>query len=154
MITNVPEEWIPSAMLWYVYSLRWQIELIFKQFKSVLSIHRSNTKNVHRLKCEIYGKLIMALLICRIHGGINAKLWNSKKRELSFDKLYKRMQERAFHILELLLTSISCMITYLSKEINQLIGNSMKCKQPSRKSTLQLIHDGFLINVEDANVIS
>ena len=154
MITNVPEKWIPSEMLWYVYSLRWQIELIFKQFKSVLSMHRSNTHNVHRLKCEIYGKLIMALLICRIHGGINARLWNSTKRELSFDKLYKRMQERAFHILELLLTSIGRMITYLSKEINQLIGNSMKCKQPSRKSTLQMLHDGFLINVEDAHVIS
>ena len=31
MITNVPEKWIPSEMLWYVYSLRWQIELIFKE---------------------------------------------------------------------------------------------------------------------------
>ena len=59
-------------------------------------MHRSNTHNVHRLKCEIYGKLIMALLICRIHGGINARLWNSTKRELSFDKLYKRDARTGF----------------------------------------------------------
>lgn len=154
MVTNVPEEWIPSEMLWRIYALRWQIELIFKQFKSILLIHQSNTANLNRLKCEIYGKLIMAILICRIHGEINARLWNSKKRELSFDKLYKRIQERSFHILELLLTSISHVITYLSKEINRLIRNSMKCKQHSRKSTLQNIDEGFLANIEEANVIS
>ena len=139
MITNVPKEWIPSEMLWKIYSLRWQIELIFKQFKSVLLIDQSNTQNEHRLKCEIYGKLIMAILICRIHGEINARLWNSKKRELSFDKFYKRIQERAFHVFELLLTSISLATTYLSTEIDRLIKNSMKGKQLSRKSTLQII---------------
>ncbi|MCP5007930.1 MAG: transposase, partial [Planctomycetes bacterium] len=102
MITNVPEKWIPSEMLWRIYSIRWQIELLFKQFKSILQVHHSNTGNVYRLKCEIYGKLIMATIISRIHGAINAKLWNADKRELSMDKFYKRMQERAFHLFELL----------------------------------------------------
>lgn len=154
MVTNVPEEWIPSQMLWNVYALRWQIELIFKQFKSVLMIHNSNTQNVHRLKCEIYGKLIMAILICQIHGGINAELWNVKKRELSFDKLYKRIQERAFHIFQLLLVSRSRTINYLSEGINRLIRNSMKCKQVSRKTTLEIIDQGLFLNIKDANVIA
>lgn len=154
MITNVPEEWIPSEMLWNIYSLRWQIELIFKQFKSVLMIHHSNTGKEYRLKCEIYGKLIMAILICRIHGEINAKLWNSKKQELSFDKLYKRIQERAFHIFELLLNSLNKAITYLSKELDLLIKNCIKYKQSSRKSTLQCIDEGFLEYMNDINMLS
>jgi len=154
MITNVPEEWIPSEMLWNIYSLRWQIELIFKQFKTILLIHRSNTQNEYRLKCEIYGKLIMAILIFRIHGEINARMWNSKKRELSFEKLYKRIQERAFHIFELLKISISSAIIYLSNEINRLIKNCMKGKQLSRKSTLEKIDEDILPNINEVNVVS
>lgn len=149
MFTNVPEQWIPSEMLWRIYSIRWQIELLFKQFKSILQIHKANTANVNRLKCEIYGKLIMATLINRMHGVINTNLWNTHKRELSMDKFYKRMQERAFHLLELLLTSLGKAVTYLSNELNRLIKNCMKCRQPSRKTTLQLIEEKIVLKIEE-----
>jgi len=152
MVTNVPEKRVPSEMLWPIYSVRWQIELLFKQIKSILQVHHSNTSNVFRLKCEIYGKLIMAVLINRIHGAINANLWNSHKRELSMDKFYKRIQEREFHLLELLLTSVDKAVTYLSNEVNRLIRNCMKCIQPSRKTTLQLIEGGIDLNVEELSV--
>lgn len=152
MITNVPEKWIPSEMLWRIYAIRWQIELLFKQMKSILQVHHSNTGNVCRLKCEIYGKLIMATIISRIHGSINAELWNAHKRELSMDKFYKRMQERAFHLLELLLTSVNKAITYLTKEVGGLIKNCMKCCQPSRMTTLQSIEKNIFLIVEDLKV--
>lgn len=152
MVTNVPEKWIPSEMLWRIYAIRWQIELLFKQMKSILQVHHSNTGNVCRLKCEIYGKLIMATIISRIHGSINAELWNTHKRELSMDKFYKRMQERAFHLLELLLTSVNKAITYLTKEVGGLIENCMKYHQPSRMTTLQSIEENIFLIVEDLNV--
>ncbi len=152
MITNVPEKWIPSEMLWRIYAIRWQIELLFKQMKSILQMHHSNTGNECRLKCEIYGKLIMATIISRIHGSINSQLWNTHKRELSMDKFYKRIQERAFHLLELLLTSLSKAITYLAKEVGGLIKNCMKCRQPSRMTTLQSIEEYTFLIVEDLKV--
>ncbi len=152
MITNVPEKWIPSEMLWRIYAIRWQIELLFKQLKSVLQVHHSNTGNEYRLKCETYGKLIMGTFISRIHGAINAELWNTNKRELSMDKFYKRIQERAFHLLELLLTSVSKAVTYLKKQVGCLIKNSMKCRQQSRKTTLQSIEENVFLIVEDLKV--
>lgn len=147
MITNIPEEWIPSKMLWPIYSIRWQIELLFKQIKSILQVHRSNTANEYRLKCEIYGKLIVAVLIHRVHGTINSKLWNMHRKELSMDKFYKRMQERAFLLLQLLLASPKKAIVYLSNEVKRLIKNCIKYRQPSRKSTLQLIEEGIDLKV-------
>lgn len=39
MVTNVPREWLPPEMVRHLYMLRWQIELLFKQLKSVLAIH-------------------------------------------------------------------------------------------------------------------
>src|SRR5208337_4479292 len=80
MVTNAPQEWLSAEIMRPFYSLRWQIELLFKQIKSVLCIHHSNTGKENRLLCEIYGKLIMAVMIHRIHADINIRLWNTQRR--------------------------------------------------------------------------
>lgn len=139
LVTNAPEAYLPAEMAWPLYTLRWQIELLFKQLKSVLSIHRSHTKNVSRLKCEIYGKLILAVLINRVHAHINNQLWNQAHRELSFDKFYKRIQERAFTLLSLLLLSVHKAALYLSDEIDRLVKNCLKLQQRSRQTTLEIL---------------
>jgi IS4 transposase len=48
MIINVPRQWLLSEMVTPFYSLRWQIELLFKQIKSVLRIHNSRTGKENR----------------------------------------------------------------------------------------------------------
>ena len=142
MVTNVPEKWLPPEMVRPFYSLRWQIELLFKQIKTVLCIHKSDTGKENRLHCEIYGKLIMAVMIHRIHADINIRLWNSKRKELSMEKLYKRIQERAFIVLDLLLSSALKATSYLQEEIPRLIKNCMKSHQRSRRSSLEIIEYG------------
>jgi len=142
MVTNVPEQWLPAEMLRPFYSLRWQIELLFKQIKTVVCIHKSTTGKENRLRCEIYGKLIMAVIIHRIHADRNIMLWNANHKELSMEKLYKRIQERAFIILNLLLQSIVKALKYLEYEISRLIRNCLKSYQRSRTSTLQIIDRG------------
>jgi hypothetical protein len=142
MVTNAPTEWLPSEMVRSLYALRWQIELLFKQIKSVLCIHKSTTGRENRLRCEIYGKLIMAVMIHRTHAGINIRLWNGKHKELSMEKLFKRIQERAFIILDLLLTSLHKAIVYLRAEIPRLIKNCIKLHYKSRQTTLELIEFG------------
>jgi len=144
MVTNAPEGWLPPEMARPLYSLRWQVELLFKQIKTVLCIHKSNTSKENRLLCEIYGKLIMAVLIHRIHADINIRLWNTSRRELSMEKLYKRIQERAFILLDLILMSIRKAIDYLRDEIPRLIKNCMKSCQRSRRTTLESIDHGKL----------
>lgn len=144
MVTNVSEEWLSPEMMRPFYSLRWQIELLFKQIKTVLCIHKSNTCKENRLLCEIYGKLIMAVIIHRIHADINIRLWNTQRRELSMEKLYKRIQERAFILLNLILQSMQKAIDYLKDEIPRLIKNCLKSRQRSRRTTLETIEYGQL----------
>lgn len=140
LVTNVAEISLPVEMAWWLYSLRWQIELLFKQLKSVLAIHRSQTrKNISRLKCEIYGKLILAVLVHRIHAHLNSLFWNRAHRELSFDKFYKRFQERAFAVLIQLLVSVQKAAQYLAAEIRSVVMNCLKLKQHSRQSTLETL---------------
>jgi hypothetical protein len=140
LVTNVTGTNLPTKMAWQLYSLRWQIELLFKQLKSVLAIHRSQIrKNESRLKCEIYGKLILAVLIHRVHACLNNLFWNREHRELSFDKFYKRFQERAFAILTQLLVSIKKATQYLAAEIDHVVTNCLKLKQRSRQTTLEML---------------
>ena len=139
----MPDQWLPPEMTRALYTLRWQIELLFKQLKSVLRVHKINTSNEHRLRCELYGKLIMAVLVHRIHALTNVPLWNKHHKEISMDKLYKRIQERAFVLMGLLLCSLKEGANYLRKEIARLLNHCVKQQQPSRLTTLEMLENGF-----------
>lgn len=152
MVTNAPETILPAERVRPFYSLRWQIELLFKQMKSVLGINCSNTGKEYRLRCEIYGKLIVAIFIQRIYAFYNPRLWNRTRRELSLEKLYKRIQERAGVLLLFILHSVSKAISYLKKEIPRLIKNCTKSRQLSRKTTLESLELGVFQPVQVLNI--
>jgi len=140
-VTNASSEILPVNIVLSLYRLRWQIELIFKQLKGVLRVHSSNTTKEYRLKCEIYGKLIMPVLIHGIHSSLNANMWTTRKMEVSFDKLYKRIQERAFSLLQNMLLTVVTAVKQFLREINCLAIACIKTRQPSRKTTLELLED-------------
>ena len=141
LVTNIPAHWLPAAQAYCLYGLRWQIELLFKQLKSVLRIHQSNTARLSRLRCELYGKLLMAVLVQRVHAAFQGELWNSQRREISFDKLHKRFQERAFLLLRHFLRSLATALGSLQTEIPRLIRSCVKKHQPSRQTTLQRLDE-------------
>jgi len=66
-ITNVPKNIWKAEVVGTVYSVRWQIELIFKNWKSSLKIHYLKGTNPNRIKCLLYGKLITIVVINIIH---------------------------------------------------------------------------------------
>ena len=86
--------------------------------------------------------MIMAIIIHRIHAERNIMIWNNRRREVSMDKLYKRIQERDFVILGLLLKSPSAAIHYLDTEIENMITICLKNKQRSRRTTLEILEFG------------
>lgn len=137
LITNVPVELLPATMAYDLYRVRWQIELVFKQLKSVMRIHQSDTGIENRLRCELYGKLIMAVLIHRVHAFLQGGLWHSNRQEVSFDKLHKRFQERAFTLLRHCVVSLSAAVRFLRVEIPRMLSSCYKAHQRSRQTTLQ-----------------
>ena len=139
LITNVPPQWLPLEMVRVLYTVRWQIELLFKQLKSILRVHQSDTGKENRLRCELYGKLIGAVLIHRIHAAETHRLWKTTRREVSMDKLYKRVQERAFTLLRLLLTSVLDAVAYLRDQLQRIIPACLKERQRSRLTTLECL---------------
>ena len=150
LITNVPQRSLPLKMVRALYTVRWQIELIFKQLKSILRIHQSDTGNENRLRCELYGKLIGAVIIHRIHAAETNRFWNTKRREVSMEKLYKRLQERAFTLLRMLLRSITEAVDYLWNQIRCIVPACLKERQPSRLNTLEMLEAQYdpILNID------
>lgn len=139
LTTNIPQRWLPVEMARALYTVRWQIELLFKQLKSILRVHQSDTGKENRLRCELYGKLIGAVIIHRIHAAETNRLWNTQHREVSMEKLYKRIQERAFTLLRMLLSGVREALVYLRSVVARVIPACLKERQPSRLTTLECL---------------
>lgn len=89
MITNVPAELLAPGDVRKVYSLRWQVELLFKVWKSQATIHRFNTQNVRRFECQLYGKLIWIVLNLNIFNWLQQEVRNRGNGPCSVWKYFK-----------------------------------------------------------------
>jgi hypothetical protein len=94
-ITNVPHTiWKAEAVI-KVYPLRWQIELIFKSWKSYLHLASIKTKKADSTLCYLYGRMLLIVLNYALYPHLRANLWGKRKRELSLLKLVRHFQALA-----------------------------------------------------------
>lgn len=92
-ITNLPQNY-KTEMLFTLYRIRWRIELIFKTWKSILAIHKIRTAKSERVMCEVYGKLIIAILTNMMCASAETHLSNQ------YISLHKAMQKIKVHAVE------------------------------------------------------
>ncbi len=62
LVTNISREELGPQDLYPLYTLRWQIEILFKAWKSLFDIHNVRKVKQERLECHLYGRLISILL--------------------------------------------------------------------------------------------
>jgi hypothetical protein len=91
-VTNVPKSFMPTEFVADVYSIRWQIELVFKAAKSFLGFKLICGKKSPRVLCQIYGRLIVLVLTLFLCGKFRQRMWEQKRRELSFLKYFRHLQ--------------------------------------------------------------
>lgn len=61
-VTNIPQIEVKKEGIHSLYSLRWQIEILFKTWKSLFEIHQVKKMKEERFECHLYGTLIRLLL--------------------------------------------------------------------------------------------
>lgn len=130
-ITNAPESAMSLKQVSQVYSLRWTIELIFKQLKSTLDIHKWNHANEFRLKCEIIASLIMATFIFSCQSAAQSLSVPILKHEISIEKIFKLFKNSG----ELLLIASRLSTSKLFLLFNQIFRSILKsCLKESRQN--------------------
>ncbi|PFV51756.1 IS4 family transposase [Bacillus cereus] len=92
-VTNIPWEWVPMEQVHELYTLRWQIEIIFKTWKSLFKIDHYSTVKQERLECQLYGKLITIFLCSSTMFKMRQLLLQKKKKELSEYKAIGMIQD-------------------------------------------------------------
>jgi len=145
LITNVPPEKLPTAAVSYLYRVRWQIELVFKQCKSVLRLDQTEARqNVHRVQCEIWARLIGALVVFSWHGHLQVASWARRRAELSFGQVSALLQAHGLSLAAALIAGGSTLRTRLWHIWNQLLWTTRKGRQRTRKTTWQSLQENWL----------
>ena len=82
-ITNTSLEEVPTNYVHSLYSLRWQIEILFKTRKSFFEIDECKNIKREHLECHLYGQLIGILLCSSTMFQMRQFLLEKKRQELS-----------------------------------------------------------------------
>jgi len=112
-ITNVPSTVWTSATVCTAYSLRWQVELVFKSWKSYLHLATLPTKTQEPTLCYLYGRLLLLVLIYALCPALRASVWANHRRELSLLKLVRHLQAVADRWLQRLFESVAALRAFL-----------------------------------------
>jgi hypothetical protein len=102
-ITNAPEEKMPLAEASTYYRLRWQIELIFKTWKSLASIDKVKKVKKERFECQLYARLIWILLNWKIFQVIDYCIKKAAPKEgCSVQKFFNMVNKQSFSLRNIL----------------------------------------------------
>lgn len=63
VLTNLPAEEWPAARVLELYRLRWQVELLFKRYKSIFHLDRLRADDPQLVQTYLLAKLLAALLV-------------------------------------------------------------------------------------------
>lgn len=133
-ITNVPSEIWSASVVGTIYRLRWQIELRFKEWKSLLEINVLKGTRAERIQCWLYGRLICIVMMTLVFSWACWYAALSIGREVSLNKLLKWLTKKNRFSLSVQHHLIPELLAQIAERINQL------CKQErKRKTTLKLI---------------
>lgn len=140
-VTNASEELIPSEMIRTIYRIRWSMELIFKDWKSILRMHKSNVKKNHnRFLCELYGKLILSVIVQSVYQKLRFHMWKYGK-EISLNCLWKFINSRLESLHEAMSLGIDRFLALINSFFPSILKNCEKYHQRSRKTSLQRINE-------------
>jgi len=135
-IANVSKDIWPAGVAGTIYRLRWQVELIFKAWKSLLNIHILRGSRPERIKCLIYGRLITITVMTMIYGHTFRYAINQFGREVSTMKLFSWLKRNGRLLKAIHTESLEGLLNDLIKNISRV------CKQKrTRKTSLQLLED-------------
>ena len=133
-ITNIAKEILPFDKVRKTYYLRWQIELVFKTWKSFFEINKVKKVKLERMECQLLAKLIWILLNWRLFQTCNSYLRIMKAETgISTIKFFKRCLKFSESLRKLVIKAIS-IEKWLADEFLPLMDYAF-CQAPKNKIT-------------------
>src|SRR6266852_5909058 len=132
---SLGQERVPCRLL--AYRLRWQVELIFKNWKSLLHIHILKWTRPERIKCILYGRLITIAMIALVSSYASWYVEDYLQREMSIAKLINGLKRKSRFAKAIHAGTLDALCIDLWRALPKLL-----CKQKRRRRTSrQLIEE-------------
>jgi hypothetical protein len=135
-ITNVPPERLTAEQVVLMYTLRWQIELIFKLWKSQAKLACLGQWRSDRVLCQLYARLIGLVLF----HWLVAPFRFLDTRELSLPKAFALFQSFIGRLVDTLAQEVSLLASLLgrlSRTWRRLAAKNLRRKNPSSYQRFQ-----------------
>ena len=136
VITNVPQEMLSLEKALILLRVRWQVELLFKLWKSHAKVDAWRSRKPWRILCEVYAKLIGVVIM---HWTCLTSLWEHPKRSLF--KAAHAVQKYAI-ALALALPNRKTLASVLTRLQSCLVATCHVNRRKKHPSTCQLLLDG------------
>ncbi len=133
-ITNVGKDTIPAKKIRTTYFLRWQIEQVFKTWKSFFEINKVKKVKKERIECQLLAKLLWVILNWRLFNICNRHV-QLESPEIGVNVLtfYKRFLNLS-QTLRLVILKRLTLSSWLNKDFLPQIDNTA-CQAPWGKTT-------------------
>ncbi len=146
-ITNVPPTIWTTATVPKVYPIRWQIELIFKSWKSYLHLAALTTTKEDSTLCYLYGRMLRILFNDALCPQTRATLWLQHQRELSLLKFARHFQALAASWLQAIFQSAFELYHFLQRACTTAERLAAKALR-KRRTTAQVLQEGIRLALE------
>jgi len=137
IVTNIPKEKMNCEAICETYRIRWQIELIFKSWRSHFTIDKINNIGKNYWDCLLYGKLVVITMLTSVYSRLYHNTLQSTNRRVSYLRFMKNICEDLNILSDFWLYKIS--EEQVDSGLKRIIRASLVEKRIKRKTTEQLI---------------
>ena len=130
-ITNAPPAFLSLDQVAEVYRVRWQIELVFKVWKSEMHFSYLGAWRVERVLAQFYARLLALLMFHRLLEDYP----QDPKSELSLIQAYQLLRTNAARLIRLVKQSFWGILSFLSDFSADLRRFALKAKRRKNPST-------------------
>lgn len=132
-VTNAPEELLSAGMVGTVYRLRWEIELVFKRWKSQLEIDHLAGIKEERIDCLIWSRLCTIVIIELITGYYKQVIKKTFNVELSEVKLIQYLMRNDVFLTAVLRNQLEIFFEDMEKDIQRMLLKDSRTRKTMRE---------------------
>jgi len=142
-ISNASAEKLPSGYIRTLYGVRWQVELVFKNWKSNFRLDSVSGLKKARIECMLYAKLLFIFISTNIINFSRNLLWLEQKKEVSDFKATRQILTIADKWLEFIILEPKKIQSLLTNTIRFIMKRCFKIPQKDRAYPLELLDKLF-----------
>lgn len=138
-MTNIDASVLDKEQVHNIYTLRWQIEILFKSFKTYFEIDEVKKVKIERFECQLYGKLIAIILTSSVMFRLRALLMIKKEKEISELKATGILKQYLNRIFASFMDNLEKLTVLLHQIFKAIEKNGCKSRSKHKKTAFEIL---------------